>query len=319
MKNILLVLLLFSAVMTSAQTIHDSKKGAEEKKTLVAKTTGHSVSLSWVAPASGTPAQTYNVYRFISTTATCPTSPTYTLLGTSPMVSTATYTDSTVTSGNAYCYVVTALDIPLAGTCSTGTTCESGYSNQVTAVVPLVVSSLSPASGPTTGGTPVTITGTGFLTGDTVTFGSTAATSVVVVNSTTITAVTPVGSAGTATVTVTGSNTISGNETNAFTFVSPAPNPPTGLTVGTITAKSVPLSWKAPAVQSDYPTIAYEVFRGANQTLPSPGLVGIVPSWVTSFTDTGCVTSCYYEVKAYAISGNKYVLSVPSNIVKAVM
>ena len=49
----------------------------------------------------------------------------------------------------------------------------------------------------------MTITGTNFAAGATVTFGSTAATNVVVVSSTTITATTPAGSAGAVTVTVT--------------------------------------------------------------------------------------------------------------------
>ena len=57
-------------------------------------------------------------------------------------------------------------------------------------VVPPTVSSVSPNSGSTPGGTTVTITGTNFAPGATVTFGSTAATNVVVVNSTTITATT---------------------------------------------------------------------------------------------------------------------------------
>ena len=53
------------------------------------------------------------------------------------------------------------------------------------------------------GGTAVTITGTNFAAGATVTFGGTAATSVVVVSGTQITATTPAGSAGAVTVTVT--------------------------------------------------------------------------------------------------------------------
>ena len=60
-----------------------------------------------------------------------------------------------------------------------------------------------PNSGSTAGGTAVTITGTNFAAGATVTFGGAAATNVVVVNSTTITATTPAGSAGAVTVTVT--------------------------------------------------------------------------------------------------------------------
>ena len=49
----------------------------------------------------------------------------------------------------------------------------------------------------------MTITGTNFAAGATVTFGSTAATNVVVVSGTQITATTPAGSAGAVTVTVT--------------------------------------------------------------------------------------------------------------------
>ena len=75
-----------------------------------------------------------------------------------------------------------------------------------TYVAPPTVTSVSPNNGPAAGGTAVTITGTNFASGATVTFGSTAATNVTVVNSTTITATTPAGSAGAVTVTVTNSN-----------------------------------------------------------------------------------------------------------------
>ena len=62
-------------------------------------------------------------------------------------------------------------------------------------LLPPTVSSVAPNSGPLAGGTAVTITGTNFAAGATVTFGATAATNVVVVSSTSITATTPAGSA----------------------------------------------------------------------------------------------------------------------------
>ena len=81
------------------------------------------------------------------------------------------------------------------------------------------VSSLNVTSGPLTGGTAVTLTGTGFQTGATVAFGSGSATSVAVVNSTTITCVTPSNAtATTVNVTVTNTDTQSGSESNAFVF-----------------------------------------------------------------------------------------------------
>ena len=57
------------------------------------------------------------------------------------------------------------------------------------------ISGVVPNSGPSTGGTPITITGTAFTSPSTVSIGSGSATSVTVVNSTTITAITPSGMA----------------------------------------------------------------------------------------------------------------------------
>jgi Domain of unknown function (DUF1929)/IPT/TIG domain/Glyoxal oxidase N-terminus len=79
------------------------------------------------------------------------------------------------------------------------------------------VSSVSPNNGPTSGGTAVTITGTNFAAGATASFGGTAATNVVVVNSTKITATTPAHAAGAVTVTVT-VNGQSGSLANGFTY-----------------------------------------------------------------------------------------------------
>ncbi|WP_255447575.1 IPT/TIG domain-containing protein [Schumannella sp. 10F1B-5-1] len=89
------------------------------------------------------------------------------------------------------------------------------------------IGGISPVSGPTTGGTAVTITGTGFTGATGVTLGGTAATGVTVVNDTTITATTPAHAAGAVDVVVTapgGTATL----TNGFSF---QPGPAiTGLT-----------------------------------------------------------------------------------------
>ena len=78
--------------------------------------------------------------------------------------------------------------------------------------------SVSPSSGATSGETPVTIGGTGFLVGATVTFGSTAATNVVVVSPTEITATTPAHAAGAVNVVVTNPDNQSGTLTNGYTY-----------------------------------------------------------------------------------------------------
>ena len=63
-------------------------------------------------------------------------------------------------------------------------------------VVPPTVTSVAPATGSYLGGTTVQITGTGFTSGATVRFGTTAATGVTVSSSTLIVAVSPAGTAG---------------------------------------------------------------------------------------------------------------------------
>jgi hypothetical protein len=72
------------------------------------------------------------------------------------------------------------------------------------------ISGISPNNGPDTGGTSVTITGTGFITGSTVKFGSSSATGVTVESSTKIKATSPSGSA-LAGISVTNSNGTSGS------------------------------------------------------------------------------------------------------------
>jgi hypothetical protein len=86
------------------------------------------------------------------------------------------------------------------------------------------VASVSPATGNANGGTSVTITGTNFAAGATVSFGFAAATKVAVVNSTTITAVTPPHVAGSANVVVTNSAGDQGSLPNAFVYTSVAPS-----------------------------------------------------------------------------------------------
>jgi hypothetical protein len=109
------------------------------------------------------------------------------------------------------------------------------------------------------------------------------------------------------------------NEASGTTQVDPQPLPPTGLTVGTITAHNVPLHWVAPPTQLSYTVIAYAIYRGTQPTLPGPAILRIVPANTQNYADTTCSHTCYYEVKSYNIkSGLSYAYSPPSNIVSAV-
>ena len=83
-----------------------------------------------------------------------------------------------------------------------------------------IVTNIFPTSGPTIGGTSVTITGSGFTGATAVDFGSNAATGVMVTSDTSITATSPAGAAGTVGVTVStpgGTSTPSG--ASGFTYI----------------------------------------------------------------------------------------------------
>ncbi len=88
-----------------------------------------------------------------------------------------------------------------------------------TPAAPTVVS-LDVTSGSTVGGTAVSITGTGFLTGATVLFGANLATGVTVFPGTGITCSTPAGTVGAVAVTVTNTDTQNGQLAGAFTYTS---------------------------------------------------------------------------------------------------
>jgi hypothetical protein len=86
-----------------------------------------------------------------------------------------------------------------------------------------IISSVTPNSGPDAGGTAVTIRGTGFVSGATVSFGGTAATSVNVVGSTTITASAPAHAAGAVNVVVTNPSGQSATRANGYTYTTSSP------------------------------------------------------------------------------------------------
>jgi hypothetical protein len=102
------------------------------------------------------------------------------------------------------------------------------------------LTSISPTAGSTAGGTAITVTGSNFETGATVTVGGVAATQVDVVSATQITAVTPSNSSGTVNLVVTNPDGGSVTLTGAFLYSSgsfPAPtvvsiSPNSGSTSG---------------------------------------------------------------------------------------
>ena len=117
-------------------------------------------------------------------------------------------------------------------------TLAGGFTYTSTSSSTLGVSGASPATGPTSGGTVVTIAGTGFQAGAAVKFGSSQSTAVTVTSSTQINAMSPAGSSGTVSLTVTDPDTQSASLPSGFTYssaptvssVSPNSGPVTGGT-----------------------------------------------------------------------------------------
>jgi len=135
----------------------------------------------------------------------------------------ATGVSSTATSITATtpAHAAGAVDVVVTNSDSQSATLTNGFTYSPPNPT---IANVSPNTGPTSGGTPVTITGTNFQSGATVKFGALSATDVVVVNSTTTTARTPLGPATqqlVVNVSVTNPDGTTGSGTNAFTYAVP--------------------------------------------------------------------------------------------------
>ncbi len=145
---------------------------------------------------------------------------------------------------------------------------------------PPTVTSLSTTSGPVTGGTPITITGTNFVSGSVVKFGGTNgftsvnANNIVFVNSTTLTCnapiSAPIGTDGPCRVSVTNPDTTSGAKEAAFNYLAPAPTVTSVVSVPTAT----------PANSGPYNTITSVQINGT----------GFAANFLTNLNNIGKIT-----------------------------
>lgn len=165
---------------------------------------------------------------------------------------------------------------------SVGNLQASPSSLTVTTASAFAVTTISPSSGPTGGGTAITMTGTAFVNGATVTIGGAAATSVSWVSATSITATTPTGTVGLKDVVVTNPDTQSATLTSGFTYVgapavglSPSSLTFTGQVVATTSAaKTVTLSNTGNAtltIASIATTSDYAVTHNCGAAVPAAG------------------------------------------------
>ncbi len=164
------------------------------------------------------------------------------------------------------------------------------------------ITNVTPISGTTLGGTSITITGTGFMTGAGVTVGGNAATSVVVSSSTSITATTPAGTVGPQDVVVTNTDTGAATSTAGFTYTTPvvaAPtvssiSPTSGTTAGgtTVTITGTNLTGATLVQFGTNPATGVVVSSSTSITATSPaGAAGVVDVTVTTPGGTSATSS----------------------------
>jgi hypothetical protein len=157
-----------------------------------------------------------------------------------------------------------------------------------------VITSISPAQGPTAGGTAVTIIGTGFTGATGVVFGSVSA-AFTVVSSTQITATAPAGS-GAVSVTVTTSGGTSNGATYSYvaapvvSTLSPTQGPSTGGNTVTITGTGLT---GATAVMFGSTPTAFTVVSATQITATAPG-APVAPVAVTVVTAGGTSNGVLY-------------------------
>ncbi|MGQ4596623.1 IPT/TIG domain-containing protein [Nocardia sp. R6R-6] len=182
---------------------------------------------------------------------------------------------------------VTAVAPAGTGTVQVTVASASGSSNGLSFTyqgVPTVVS-ISPSSGPVTGGVVVTLTGTGFTGATAVHFGATAATFFAVLSDTSIVAIAPAG-AGTVPVTVT--TAVGTSAGVSFTYV-PAPTltsiaPASGSVTGgtTVTLTGTGFTGATAVFFGILPATSFTVNSATQITAVSPVGLGTVPVTVTT-------------------------------------
>ncbi|MEU5208658.1 IPT/TIG domain-containing protein [Streptomyces sp. NPDC020742] len=192
------------------------------------------------------------------------------------------------------------------GTVQVTVVTPGGTSNGVTftyvaAPVPSL-SSITPNSGATTGGTAVTLTGTGLSGATAVRFGSTPATSFTVVSDTQITAVAPPGT-GTVQVTV----TTPGGTSNGLSFTYAATptlisvSPTQGPTAGgnTVTLTGTNFTSASSVTFGATPALSFTVVSSTRiDAVAPPGTAGAVAVTVTTPGGSSTLPSAYFYVSA---------------------
>lgn len=199
-------------------------------------------------------------------------------------VTSFTVTDDNHISATTAAHAAGVVDVAVTTAIGTGT----GFGMYTYTPPPPVITSVSPNNGPTTGFTPITITGSNFTGTKTsgvvlVTVGGTAATGVTVVNDTTITALTPAGVVGPADVVLYAPYGASTTGTGAFTYTTPPPGATPAPTVTSISPNSGSTNGGTAVTitGANFVTGSSSVTIGGN---PATGVTVVNPTTITAIT-----------------------------------
>ncbi len=217
---------------------------------------------------------------------------------------------------------ITATAPPGTGTVDVRVTTPGGVSpntaaDDYTYVPAPTVSSIAPTSGPTTGGTLVTITGSQFTTVTQVQFGGTNATGFTVVNGNTITATAPAHAAGLADVRVTSpSGTSADTAADDFTFIGlptvTALSPDQGTSIGgtTVTITGTEFTGATAVTFGGVNASGYTVVNATTITASAPGgAPGTVDVRVTTPSGTSANTAADNYLYVNACDGGGLAMS----------
>jgi DNA-binding beta-propeller fold protein YncE len=190
--------------------------------------------------------------------------------GSTVYVATNNYSDQSVALrasnlDDSYVFSVGGFPAAVAATNTTAYFANNSGQSMSVVTVPGAMSAVSPVSGATAGGTPITITGSGFRIGvTTVTVGGAPLISPVVANSTTVTGQAPPGAAGAADIVVSTWG-LTTTAAGAFTYVAPPPPSPVfppaapREVVATPTDAAAVVTWSPPASPGSFPVSTYQV------------------------------------------------------------
>ena len=173
------------------------------------------------------------------------------------------------------------------------------------------VTGISPATGVLSGGTSITITGTNFSSGASVTIGGSACTSISIVSSTSITCITPARSAGAKDVVVTNSDTGSVTQVGAFTYQ-------VAVNYSVSSATSTPISASVTTGYSTGTSTTVTLVRAGNSgsnpttTLSVTGGTWTVTAGTGTSASSGTVTSSAPVTITLTASSGTYTLSLDS-------